>query len=248
MTAALAIEGLHKDFGAAKIIRGIDLTISEGEFHAIIGPNGAGKSTLFNLISGQFTPTAGQVSLHGEKISGLRPYRINRKGLSRSFQVSNIFATMSVFENIRCALMWSRGVGYCFWRRAARCRDLDNETRRLLEEINLTARADDVAGNLSYAEQRALEVGLTIAGGARVLLFDEPTAGMNHHEVGGFAGFLREIARDRTVLMVEHDMNVVFSLADRISVLVYGQIIATGKPEEIRADPRVREAYLGAEG
>lgn len=245
--SVLAIDGLHKNFGAAKIIRGIDLDIVEGEFHAVIGPNGAGKSTLFNLISGQFAPSAGEIRLHGRRISGLRPYQINRCGLSRSFQVSNIFAGMSVFENLRCALMWSRNVGYCFWRRASRCGDIDTETLELLEQIGLTARADHLAGNLSYAEQRALEVGLTIAGGAKVLLFDEPTAGMNHHEVETFVTFLRKIAEGRTVMMVEHDMNVVFNLADRISVLVYGEIIATGTPEDIRANPAVREAYLGAD-
>lgn len=243
--SVLSITGLHKHFGAAKIIQGIDLDIAEGAFHAVIGPNGAGKSTLFNLISGQFAPSSGRVTLHGRRISGLRPYQINRMGLSRSFQVSNIFAGMSVFENLRCALMWSRDVGYCFWRRASRYGRIDAETQALIEEIGLTARAQDMAGNLSYAEQRALEVGMTIAGGAKVLLFDEPTAGMNHHEVETFAAFLRKIAQGRTVMMVEHDMNVVFSLADRISVLVYGQIIATGTPEEIRADPAVREAYLG---
>ncbi|WP_272008522.1 ABC transporter ATP-binding protein [Roseovarius sp. ZX-A-9] len=245
--SVLSIKGLHKNFGAAKIIQGIDLEIEEGEFHAIIGPNGAGKSTLFNLISGQFAPSSGAVTLHGSRISGLRPYQINRMGLSRSFQVSNIFANMSVFENLRCALMWSRNVGYCFWRFASRCGDIDARTDSLLEEIGLTARKTDMAGNLSYAEQRALEVGMTIAGGASVLLFDEPTAGMNHHEVETFAAFLRKIAKGRTVMMVEHDMNVVFSLADRISVLVYGQIIATGKPEDIRANPAVKEAYLGAD-
>ncbi len=245
--SVLSITGLRKNFGAAKIIQGIDLDIEEGEFHAIIGPNGAGKSTLFNLISGQFAPTAGKVTLHGNRISGLRPYKINRMGLSRSFQVSNIFTNMSVFENLRCALMWSRKVGYCFWRFSSKCGDIDAQTQDLLDEIGLAARAADMAGNLSYAEQRALEVGMTIAGGAKVLLFDEPTAGMNHHEVETFATFLRKIAKGRTVMMVEHDMNVVFSLADRISVLVYGQIIATGKPEDIRADPAVREAYLGAD-
>lgn len=243
----LSIEGLHKNFGAAKIIQGIDLNIDEGEFHAVIGPNGAGKSTLFNLISGQFAPSSGEVSLHGKRISGLRPYQINRMGLSRSFQVSNIFSDMSVFENLRCALMWSSKVGYCFWRSAARFGDINARTHDLLDDIGLTSRAKDSAGNLSYAEQRALEVGMTIAGGASVLLFDEPTAGMNHHEVETFATFLRKVSQGRTVLMVEHDMNVVFSLADRISVLVYGQIIATGKPEQIRANPAVREAYLGAD-
>lgn len=245
--SVLTITGLHKSFGAAKIIQGIDLSVEDGEFHAVIGPNGAGKSTLFNLISGQFPPSTGQIALHGRTISGLRPYQINRMGLSRSFQVSNIFAGMSVFENLRCALMSSRKVGYCFWRPASRCGQIDKLTHALMDEIGLDARAGDLAGNLSYAEQRALEVGMTIAGGARVLLFDEPTAGMNHHEVETFAAFLSKVAKGRTVMMVEHDMNVVFSLADRISVLVYGQIIATGKPGEIRADPRVREAYLGEE-
>lgn len=243
--SVLSMSGLHKNFGAAQIIRGIDLDIEECEFHTIIGPNGAGKSTLFNLISGEFPPSSGQVTLNGRRISGLRPCRINRLGLSRSFQVSNIFANMSVLENLRCALMRSHRIGYCFWRAASRCGTIDARTHALLDEIGLSARGADMAGNLSYAEQRALEVGMTIAGGARVLLFDEPTAGMNHHEVETFAAFLRTVARGRTVLMVEHDMNVVFSLADRISVMVYGRIIASGTPADIRANPDVRKAYLG---
>ncbi|GGF00200.1 hypothetical protein GCM10007285_29740 [Stappia taiwanensis] len=244
---ALSIRDLHKDFGAAQIIRGISLDVREGSFHAVIGPNGAGKSTFFNLISGRFAPTSGKILLGDTQISGMRPYRINRLGLSRSFQITNIFNEMSVFENIRCALMWPGRAGYCFWRRASGYRRIGAEAERLIEEIGLSARAGEKAGNLSYAEQRALEVGMTIAGDARVLLFDEPTAGMNHNEVEQFSGFLRKVAVGRTVMMVEHDMNVVFSLADRVSVLVYGQIIATGTPEEIRQDPAVREAYLGAE-
>lgn len=243
----LALRDVTKSFGAARIIPGVSLTVPAGEFHAVIGPNGAGKSTLFNLISGRFAPTSGQILLGGQPIEGKSPGVINRMGLSRSFQITNIFANISVFENIRCALLGPMGAGYSFWRRASAWREITREAERLLEEIGLTARRDAPAGRLSYAEQRLLEVGMTIAGDASVLLLDEPMAGMNHNEIDQFSAFLRRIAQGRTVMMVEHDMNVVFSLADRISVLVYGEVIATGAPAEIRRDQRVRDAYLGAD-
>ncbi|PTX03359.1 ABC transporter ATP-binding protein [Pararhodobacter aggregans] len=244
---ALELREVSKSFGAARIIPGVSLTVPAGEFHAVIGPNGAGKSTLFNLISGRFAPSSGQILLGGQPIEGRSPSVINRMGLSRSFQITNIFKNISVFENIRCALLGPMGAAYSFWRRASAWREITRETERLIEEIGLTARRDTIAGSLSYAEQRLLEVGMTIAGDASVLLLDEPMAGMNHNEIDQFSDFLRRIGEGRTVMMVEHDMNVVFTLADRISVLVYGELIATGTPAEIRQDQRVRDAYLGAE-
>lgn len=246
MSAALQLEGLRKSFGKAEIIRGVDLSIGRGERHAIIGPNGAGKSTLFNLITGRFPPTSGKVRLHGHDVTGLAPFQINRMGLSRSFQITNIFPKMTVFENVRCSLLWSQGYRYSFWNLVSRSQDLTDGANRILEQINLTARADLPAGVLSYAEQRALEIGITIAGGADVIMLDEPTAGMSHSETDYIVELIRKVTEDKTLVMVEHDMGVVFGLADQISVLVYGEIIATGAPEEVRANPKVQEAYLGA--
>lgn len=246
MTAALEITNLRKSFGQAEIIRGVDLQIMPGERHAVIGPNGAGKSTLFNLITGRFPQTAGVIALHGHDLKGKAPYEINRMGLSRSFQITNIFPRMTVFENVRCSLLWSMGYRYSFWNMVARSRALNEGAQAILEQINLQRRRDIPAGMLSYAEQRALEIGITIAGGADVIMLDEPTAGMSHSETDYIMDLIRDVTVGKTLIMVEHDMGVVFGLADRISVLVYGEIIATGTPEEVRGNPRVQEAYLGA--
>lgn len=246
MTAALEISNLRKSFGQTEIIRGINLSIGQNERHAIIGPNGAGKSTLFNLITGRFASSGGTVSLNGQDLAGLAPYEINRLGLSRSFQITNIFPKMTVFENVRCALLWAQGYKYSFWHMVSRSRTLTEGAEAILEQINLTARRDLPAGVLSYAEQRALEIGITIAGGANVIMLDEPTAGMSHSETDYIVDLIRKVTEGKTLVMVEHDMGVVFGLADKISVLVYGEIIATGKPEEVRGNARVQEAYLGA--
>jgi branched-chain amino acid transport system ATP-binding protein len=246
MTPALALDDLRKSFGKTEIIRGVNLHIEKGERHAIIGPNGAGKSTLFNLITGRFPKTSGSIALHGENLAGLAPYLINRRGLSRSFQITNIFPAMTVFENVRCSLLWSLGYKYSFWNLVSRSRALNQGAEEILEQINLTERRDLPAGVLSYAEQRALEIGITIAGGADVIMLDEPTAGMSHSETDYIVDLIRQVTVGKTLIMVEHDMGVVFGLADRISVLVYGEIIATGAPEDVRANPKVQEAYLGA--
>jgi len=243
---ALRLTKVRKSFGPTEIIRGIDLDIALGERHAIIGPNGAGKTTLFNLISGRFPITAGSIALNGTRIDGLEPQRINRLGLSRSFQITSIFHRMTVFENIRCALLWPHGYRYSFWSPLWRQRDLNRRTEQLLEELNLLDRCELQAGLLSYAEQRALEIGITIAGGASVILLDEPTAGMSHSETEYAVALIKRITEGKTLVMVEHDMRVVFGLSDTISVIVYGELIASGKPEEIRASRAVQEAYLGA--
>ncbi|MEX2199074.1 MAG: ABC transporter ATP-binding protein, partial [Burkholderiales bacterium] len=214
--------------------------------HAIIGPNGAGKSTLFNLISGRHEVSAGRILLHGADITNLRPFEINRQGLSRSFQVTNIFHNMSVYENIRCGALWSAGYRYSFWRRVGGLKDVQRRTEEVMERIGLARRSSVLAGTLTYAEQRALEIGITIAGGANVILLDEPTSGMSRTETAQVVELVRSITQGKTLLMVEHDMGVVFGLADRISVLVYGEVLATGTPEEIRANAAVQEAYLGA--
>ncbi len=245
MTAALELAGVYKAFGNTSIIRGVNLTIEPGTRQALIGPNGAGKSTLFNLITGKYPVNSGHIRLKGEAITGLTPYEINRRGLSRSFQVTNIFPRMTVFENIRCGVLWALGYRYSFWQRADAARDATARTEQVLEQLNLTARRFVPAGVLSYAEQRALEIGITIAGGADVILLDEPTAGMSHSETEHVVQLIREVTQGKTLLMVEHDMSVVFNLADRIAVLVYGEVIAHDTPERIRADARVQEAYLG---
>jgi branched-chain amino acid transport system ATP-binding protein len=243
---ALRLTDVRKSFGPTEIIRGINLDIALGERHAIIGPNGAGKTTLFNLVSGRFPITSGSITLNGTRIDGLEPQRINRLGLSRSFQITSIFHRMTVFENIRCALLWPQGYRYSFWSPLWRQRDLNRQAEQLLEELNLLERSDLQAGLLSYAEQRALEIGITIAGGASVILLDEPTAGMSHSETEYAVALIKRVTEGKTLVMVEHDMRVVFGLSDTISVVVYGELIASGKPEEIRASRPVQEAYLGA--
>jgi len=242
---ALQLRQVRKRFGRSEIIRGVSLEIEAGERHAIIGPNGAGKSTLFNLISGRFHADSGEIVLNGTPITRRRPFEINRLGLARSFQITNIFPRLSVFENLRCAVLWSLGYRYCFWRNLNRLDDALARAEELLERIGLRRRRNIPAGLLTYAEQRALEIGITIAGGAQVILLDEPTAGMSRSETANAVALIREVTQGRTLVMVEHDMSVVFGLADRISVVVYGEVIASGRPEEIRASARVREAYLG---
>ena len=244
---AVELRGVQKSFGNTSVIRDVNLTVVKGERHALIGPNGAGKSTLFNLISGYMIPTIGSILLKDEIISGLPPYQINRRGLSRSFQVSNVFPNMSVWENIRCALLWATGHRYAFWKNIDKLPEVRERTAQILQDINLISRRDLPAGLLAYAEQRTLEIGIAIAGGADVILLDEPTAGMSRAETERAVALIRRLTEGRTLLIVEHDMSVVFGLADRISVLVYGQIIASGTPEEIRGNPKVQEAYLGEE-
>lgn len=245
MSAALELTGVQKRFGATEIVQGVDLRVEQGERHALIGPNGAGKSVLFHLISGRYQIDAGSVALNGSTITGRKPYEINRRGLSRSFQVTNLFHRLTVFENVRCAVLWSLGYRYSFWRSVEKLADANARAEEIVERIGLASRAHMPAGILSYAEQRALEIGITIAGGANVILLDEPTAGMSRTETEAAVALIRRVTEGRTLLIVEHDMSVVFGLADRISVLVYGKIVATGTPGEIRSNARVREAYLG---
>jgi branched-chain amino acid transport system ATP-binding protein len=246
MTHALELKSLTKTFGKTEIIRGIDLAIDAGDRIAIIGPNGAGKSTLFNLISGRLAPTAGEVLLHGQRIDGKRPFEINRMGLSRSFQITNIFPKLSVFENLRCGVLWSLGAGYTFLRFLSKMHDANERTEELVRQVGLEKKRNVLAVNLTYAEQRALEIGVTIAGGASVILLDEPTAGMSKTETSHFIALIKQVTVGKTLLTVEHDMGVVFGLADKIAVVVYGEIIAFDTPAAVRANARVQEAYLGS--
>lgn len=241
----LTLKNVSKQFGLAKIIRDVNLNIEEGEKHAIIGPNGAGKSTLFHLISGRYGVSSGEIHFKDKPIHNLDPFEITRRGLARSFQVTNIFPLLSVFENIRCALLWSTGYRYSFWQLLSKQTHLNEKTESVLEQIGLHERRDLPAGELAYAEQRALELGIAIASGAEMILLDEPVAGMSHSEAKAAVALIRKVTQGKTLIMVEHDMDIVFDLADKISVLVYGEIIASDTPEKIRANPKVQEAYLG---
>jgi branched-chain amino acid transport system ATP-binding protein len=243
--AALRLDGLHKSFGRTDIIRGVTLEVKQGERHALIGPNGAGKSTIFNLVSGRMAPTRGHIFLNERQIDGLSPFEVSRLGLSRSFQITNVFPRLSVFENLRCAILCAEGQAFSLWRNVIGVRALNERCGQVLESIGLADRRETLAESLSYAEMRALELGLTIAGNAHVILLDEPMAGMSRTEGERALELIRKISAGRTLLLVEHDMAVVFEIADRISVLVYGQIVATGTPAEIRANTAVQEAYLG---
>jgi len=246
MTYALELKDLRKNFGKTEIIRGVQLAVNAGERIAIIGPNGAGKSTLFNLISGRLAPSSGEVLLNGQRIDGKRPYEINRLGLSRSFQITNIFPKLSVFENLRCGVLWSLGYKYTFLRFLSNLDDANERTEALIRQVGLERKRDVLAVNLTYAEQRALEIGVTIAGGANVILLDEPTAGMSKTETAHFIALIKHVTVGKTLLTVEHDMGVVFGLADKIAVVVYGEVIAFDTPAAVRANARVQEAYLGS--
>ncbi len=245
---ALELREVRKSFGRSEIIRGAQLAVAKGERCAVIGPNGAGKSTLFNLISGRFGVSSGDILLNGSSICGMRPFQINRLGLARSFQISNLFDNLSVYENLRCAVLWSLGHRYSFWERLNGLRDVQERVDAVLERIGLQRQRKVLAGVLTYAEQRALEIGITIAGGADVILLDEPTAGMSRSESDAAVELIRNVTVGKTLVMVEHDMSVVFGLADKIAVLVYGEVIAFDTPANIRANPAVQSAYLGGDG
>ena len=248
MNNHLVLENVAKTFGQTEIIRGVNLKVKKGEIHSLIGPNGAGKSTLYNLISGVFKLTSGSIKFNGSEIQNMPAYNIFRLGLSRSFQITNIFPKLTVFENIRCGLLWNLKYGYSIIKLLQSQNKLNEKTNEILEMISLNHCAKEQAGLLSYADQRALEIGITIAGGAETILLDEPTAGMSKSETERAVNLIHKISNDRTLLIVEHDMGVVFDLSDTISVLVYGQIICSDKPENVKNNSEVRKAYLGNYG
>ena len=243
--SVLSLHDVTKNFGETEINRGVSLNIERGEKHAIIGPNGAGKSTLFHLISGLYNVTGGSIKFKDKEIQNKKPYEISRLGLARSFQVTNIFARLNVFENVRGSLLWSSGYKYSFWHLLGRQKELNEKTLEVLEQIGLQDKKLTPAGELAYAHQRALELGIAIASGAAVIMLDEPVAGMSLTEAESAVELIHRITEGKTLIMVEHDMNIVFDVADRISVLVYGEVIACDKPENIRANTHVQEAYLG---
>jgi branched-chain amino acid transport system ATP-binding protein len=236
---------VHKRFGALEVLRGLDLDIAPGERHALIGPNGAGKSTLFDIATGRLPSTSGEVVLNGRKLDGLAPHERARLGLARSFQITSLFRDLTVFDNLRCAVMAGRNERYRLWMGADVLRAVQERADEMLSLVGLEARRSSPVRMLSYAEQRALELGVTIAGGAGVLLLDEPTAGMSRPEARAAVELIRCVSEGRSLLIIEHDMDVVFGLADRVSVLAGGELIASGTPEAIRADAAVRAAYLG---
>ena len=245
MNYHLELKNVRKQFGPTEIIRGVNLNIKKGEIHSLIGPNGAGKSTLYNLISGVYKLSSGSIKFNNKNIENLPSYEIFRLGLSRSFQITNIFPKMSVFENVRCGLLWNMNYKYSTFKILDNNQDLNDKTNTILEQISLSNYSKEPAGLLSYADQRALEIGITIAGGAETILLDEPTAGMSKSETERATNLIRNIAKNRTVLIVEHDMGVVFDLSDTISVLVYGEVICSDKPENVKTNKAVKEAYLG---
>lgn len=243
----LKLQDIYKDFDGLEVLKGITLDIQQGEKHAIIGPNGAGKSTLFNLITGKHRPSKGRIFLKGRDITGEAPHRLNRLGMSRSFQIVNIFSTMTVFENVRNVVVSKNRANFNMFSLLGGMNGINRQTEEILKEIGLQERGKDIAGELSYGQQRALEIGLTIATEPELVLLDEPTAGMSSEETREAVKLIERVTEGKTLVIVEHDMEVVFRLADRITVIYYGQVLATGPPEEIRQDPKVKDAYLGEE-
>jgi branched-chain amino acid transport system ATP-binding protein len=244
----LDICNLEQRFGATTVLHGLNLQVQAGERLAVIGPNGAGKSTLFNAVSGVLAPSAGEVRLRGQRVDGLPTHRVHRLGLARSFQISQLFPRLSVRDHLVCAASWADGQGHGLWRLLSRQRRLNARVDDWLQRLGLAVRADATAAELSYAEQRTLDIGMALVGGAELLLLDEPTAGMSRSETARFVPLLREWTAGKTLLMVEHDMGVVFELADRIAVLVQGELLACDTPQAIRANPAVQRAYLGQGG
>jgi len=242
----LELRNVHKSFGQVEIICGANLSVCAGERHGLIGPNGAGKSTLFNMISGLFGPSRGEIRFTGTRIDGLTPERINRLGLGRSFQITSVFPRLSALENLRIAVMPRFGVRSSVLCRLSRHKGVNARAEELLHAVRLGVRREVPAGELPYSEQRALEIALALASDPSLILLDEPTSGMSREEAVHVVELIRQVAAERTLLIVEHDMDVVFQLCDRISVLVHGKVIASGSPQDIRANSAVREAYLGS--
>jgi len=241
----LELQGVHKDFKGLTVLNDVNLTIEEGECHAIIGPNGAGKSTLFNVISGKYKPTQGRVHFNGEDITGLAPYKISRKGLARSFQITNVFPGMTVYDNIRNAILSRRGIRLSMLTRLKNINAVHQEAIELINVLGLNAITDVPASELSYGQQRALEVGIALATDPKLILLDEPTAGMTREQSREAVSLIKNITKGKTLMVVEHDMDVVFSMADRITVLSYGLVLASGRPDDIRGNEAVKKAYLG---
>ncbi|MCF8085040.1 MAG: ABC transporter ATP-binding protein [Deltaproteobacteria bacterium] len=241
----LETKGLYHDFKGLKVLFDINLQVKEGERHAVIGPNGAGKTTLFNLITGTYSPSRGRVIFRNRDITGERPHELRRLGMGRSFQITSTFDRMTTFQNVRLAVLSKRGIRFNFFRRLENMHEVTRETDDILKRINLSAERDMPAGVLSYGKHRTLEISLALATEPDLIMLDEPTAGMSSEETHTSVELVRRLTEGKTVVIIEHDMDVVFSLADRITVLHLGEILATGTPEEIRLNQAVKRAYLG---
>ncbi|MBI5583013.1 MAG: ABC transporter ATP-binding protein [Deltaproteobacteria bacterium] len=240
----LDLSGVYKDFKGLQVLNDVNLTIQEGECHAVIGPNGAGKSTLFNVITGKYRPSRGRIRFASKDITHLAPHAILRLGLARSFQITNVFPGMTVYENLRNAVLSAQKIRFSFTR-LNRLEAVRAKTLKLVHTLTLDAIQDVPARELAYGQQRALEVGIALATEPRLILLDEPTAGMTKEQTREAVSLIKRITQGKTVMVVEHDMEVVFSMADRITVLSYGEVLATGSPDEIRSNERVKKAYLG---
>ncbi len=241
----LEVKNLHKSFGHIKVINGVNLDVPAGQHHAIIGPNGAGKTTLFHLFTGNYAPNGGQIIFNGKDITGLAPQKINRLGLARSFQITNVFPGLTVLENVRAVILSKHHIRFDLFRSVGKMARINQETLDILDQIGLTDKKARLAGELSYGQQRALEVGLALASDPQMILLDEPTAGMSMDETREAVRLIDRVTKGKTLIIIEHDMEVVFTLADIITVIYYGEVLASGSPDEIRGHPKVKEAYLG---
>jgi branched-chain amino acid transport system ATP-binding protein len=243
--SVLRLDRLNKSFGSLVVTDDVNLDIAPGERHVIIGPNGAGKTSLVNQIGGQLRPSSGRILLKDNDITGFSPDRISRMGVARTFQRNNLFQNLSVIENIRLALEVHRGNPLNFFTPVGRDEAMSERAEELMAQVHLDADGARLTRKLSYGEQRQLEIGVALAGAPELLLLDEPTSGMSPTETARMIGLIGSLPRTLSILMIEHDMKVVFSVADRITVLYYGKVLATGAPAEIQSNTRVREVYLG---
>jgi branched-chain amino acid transport system ATP-binding protein len=241
----LEVRDLYKDFSGLEVLAGVSFQVAQGERHAVIGPNGAGKTTLFNVITGKYKPSGGSILFQGRNITGRPPHQLCRMKISRSFQITNAFQELTVFENIRSGVRCLHGLRYHFFKRVDRDEAVNRRTEELLHLVGLGSVADAPVSTLSYGQQRALEIALTLSTDPELILLDEPTAGMTREETAEAIQLIDRVTRGKTLIIIEHDMDVVFSLADRISVLHYGRILASDRPDVIRDDQRVKDAYLG---
>jgi branched-chain amino acid transport system ATP-binding protein len=241
----LEIKGLYHDFKGLKVLFGIDLEVEKGERHAIIGPNGAGKTTLFNVITGTYSPRKGQIFFRGTDITGYPPQKLVRLGMGRSFQITSTFSGLTAFQNIRMGILSSQGIRFNMLHMIDRMKPITRATDKMLKRIDLQAERDIPAGMLSYGKNRSLEIGMALATSPSLIMLDEPTAGMSVDETHTAVELIRYLTVDKTLVIIEHDMDVVFSLADRITVLHLGKVLASGSPEQIRTNPAVKDAYLG---